>query len=294
MSSAAARDIGIDRGVFLRGTPLWIDAEKKKSHTVLTALAGRLPAKHERLLTTFEGAAMLSRAGMETGVLPATYRQWMGFGGRQLQLVDVGSAAGECGVLVDDGTRRTLVFARLPRDIQGLPPVDHLVLKGCTLGMTAAPIQFEVEKLVRSAMGARQTIRVQTVQVGIEVLGILKAAGVLAHASGLLGKLLGSKGRSRHGWAVRLIGCRSQVEHAISLNTDSSKAAAPHEICATYYGNWESFELAVSMTGATTVSLYDLPQDFTLPASFEKNLDIALHRPLEKSLGLGFAAESQL
>ena len=52
METQANQDIGVDRGIFVRGTPLWIDARRKKSHVILTSIQDRLPVKHERLLTS--------------------------------------------------------------------------------------------------------------------------------------------------------------------------------------------------------------------------------------------------
>ena len=61
----------------------------------------------------------------------------------------LGVSQAELGVLIDDGSRRTLVLPSMVPNIDALPPVDHLVLGARDLGIRHA-VDGVLEALVQA------------------------------------------------------------------------------------------------------------------------------------------------
>lgn len=296
MASVAAQDIGIDRGVFVRGTPLWLDAQRKKSHAIGTCIEDKLPPRHERLLTSIVSAGMLDRAGLQAGVLPATFRQWMGFGGRQVQLVDIGSKAGEAGVLIDDGKRRTLVLSGLIPGIASLPPVDHLVLRAAGLAHEGRELGVVLSELAaKHGEGRKVVLRVETLEVGLAALQLLDQMSIPALGRGLLGRLIGKSNASAKGWAVAFAKdtLRGAAEQVL-LDTGRGRFSGQLATSVSYYGGFDALDEALQMTQSPALTLYDADHTLVVPKGIETGLDMVIHHPREKSMTLGFEALGSL
>jgi len=296
MASTAIMDIGIDRGVFVRGTPLWLDAQRKKSHVIVSGLEDRLPSRHQRLLTSIPIAAMLDRAGLQAGVLPATFRQWMGFGGRQVQLVELNSKGGETGVLLDDGTRRTLVLSNLNPQLDALPPVDHLVLRATGLEHCGDGLETVLSGLLgEEKAGQRTVLRVETLEVGLSIIHLLEQMGVSVAAVGLLGRLLGRTKANRSAWQVAFSKDKLKAgDREILLDTGRGRFTSAKRVKVGYYGGYEKLADVLKITRATALTLHDVNHTMTLPPSLGESVSLTLHHPPEKSLSLGFEALGSL
>src|SRR5438045_3337555 len=107
------------RGVHVRGTPLWIDAARKRELCVVTCITDRLPPTHVRLVATIELARLLAAARHRGNVLPTPRERWVGVGGERLQLVDAGVGGLAAGVLVTLAEENVLVTGPLR-----IEPVD--------------------------------------------------------------------------------------------------------------------------------------------------------------------------
>ena len=296
METDASQDIGVDRGIFVRGTPIWLDAQRKKSHVILTSIQDRLPVRHERLLTSISMAAMLERAGLQVSVLPGTFRQWMGFGGRQVQLVELGNSHAETGVLIDDGSRRTLVLPSLVPGIDALPPVDHVVLTARGLGHAGERLPTALLALLEGAQSStRKIIRVETLGVGLEVVRFLESQGVSVRPIGLLGRLCPKTAGPRHAWVVAF--AKEKVRGAgdeMILNTGCGGIGDPEAQAIRYYGGYQELEEIMEMTTARALTLVDLPRSQNLPKSLANRWNLTIHHPVEKSMSLDFEACGRL
>ena len=296
MARATTQDIGVDRGIFVRGTPIWLDAQRKKSHVILTSIRDRLPVKHERLLTSISMAAMLDRAGLEVPVLPGTFRQWMGFGGRQVQLVELGTSQAETGVLLDDGHCRTLVLPSLVPGIDALPPVEHLVVTARAFGHSGESLLSILDALVRDSQDStRRIIRVETLAVGLEVIRFLESQGVAVRPIGLLGRLCPKSPGPRHAWVVAF--AKEKVRGAgdeVHLNTGCGGINRPDAQAVRYYGGYSELEEVLKMTTASSATLVDLPRGEVLPETLASGWNLTVHHPVEKSMSLDFEAHGRL
>lgn len=296
MASNPALDIGIDCGIFVRGTPLWVDAQRKKSHAIATGITDKLPPRHERLLTSIVSAGMLDRAGLQAGVLPATFRQWMGFGGRQVQLVDLGSKAGETGVLIDDGKRRTLVLAALIPGIESLPPVDHLVVGATGLDHTGRGLKQVLSELVSEyGEGQKVVLRVENLELGTATLDLLDEMGVSAAGRGLLGRFVGKSKSGSKGWAVAFAKdtLRGSAQE-VWLDTGRGRFGGRATTRVGYYGGFDALDEALQMTQSPALTLYDADRSLVLPEALMSGLELMIHHPREKSMTLGFEALGSL
>ncbi|MBI3179865.1 MAG: hypothetical protein HYZ27_09410, partial [Deltaproteobacteria bacterium] len=82
--------VSFDHGVRVRGTPLWVDASRKRPLCLLTGIAAGLPPAHKRAVASPDLCAALARAHYRGSVLPAPYDRWVGVGGREVKLVEAG------------------------------------------------------------------------------------------------------------------------------------------------------------------------------------------------------------
>ncbi len=262
----AEREIALDGGIHLRGTPIWFDASRRRTHCVLTGLGARLPPRHERVLCSGELAGILERAGYRVGVLPANWQQWLGFGGRQLKLVELGSGVGEAAALVDDGERRLLICGDLPRQRRPLPQVDHVVMCGRALEHQGLEpeVAFEQVRILaegRLAAGDSTVVGVEALDVGLALLRHLEAAGVMVRARGLLAKVHEGSGAGsrRRAVVIALSGERAQRGPDYLVDTGLGTASA-NEVqripCRWYVGLGELTPL-YKETRASVLSLYD-------------------------------------
>lgn len=190
-----AERLAFDRGVHLRGTPLWLDAERKQKHCILTGILGALPARHERGLVSASLGDRLVRAGYQGHLLPSPFGRWVGLGGQQVQLVDVQGPLGEAGALVVAGHDRILYTGLMPACEVGWPQADVLVALTPALdgqGTLLAPLARALaEQLGASSQPA--AIQVDDIGAAAALAQALVDIGVDARPLGLLQKLLGTK-----------------------------------------------------------------------------------------------------
>ena len=220
----------------------------------------------------------------------------MGFGGRQVQLVELGVSQAESGVLIDDGSRRTLVLPSMVPAIDALPPVDHLVLGARALGHQGMPLTEFLASLVRSQeIQSRRIVRVETLEVGLVVLDALEQLGQPARAVGLLGRLSNKGSGPRNAWVIAFP--REKVRASgepVLLNTGCGAWSGGEGISVSHYGGFQEVERVLQMTTATSVTLVDLPRGQSIPESFASDRNFTVHHPVEKSMSLDFEAFGRL
>ncbi len=259
--------VSFDRGVHIRGTPLWFDAETRHEHVILTSMMGRLPPAHKRVLAPMALSNALEKGRYKPAVLPAAWERWVRFGGQEVQFVDLGGPFGTAAALVA-GSEKVLVAGFLPQveDVRW-PQADHLVVQLPALqhrGEGPEEVMGGVESFVREALeGARTAaVVVDSVDVGHFVLEALRARGCGARPTGLLARALGESGRSRKEVAVGLVGARSKVGHyawvdsGLGQNPQNHRDVAPAEVFRLrWYADAEVVKRTVAATGVRRVSV---------------------------------------
>ena len=263
----AEREIALDEGIHLRGTPLWFDATRRRTHCVLTGIGEKLPPRHERVLCSGELASILDRAGYRVGVLPANWQQWLGFGGRQLKLIELGSGAGDAAALVDDGTRRLLICSYLPRRRRPLPQVDHIVMSGRTLEHQGLEpeVAFEQVRILsegRLAAGDSMVVGVEALDVGLALIHHFESLGISVRARGLLAKAHSSDraGSRRRALVVGLCQERAQRGFDYIVDTGLGRTNTSDQIQRIplhWYVGAGQLEALYKETKASVLSLYD-------------------------------------
>ncbi len=263
----AEREIALEEGIHLRGTLLWFDALRRRTHCVLTGLSDKLPPRHERVLCSGELAEILDRAGYRAGVLPANWQQWLGFGGRQLMLVELGSGGGDAAALVDDGSRRLLICGLLPRQRRPLPQVDHIVMSGRALeheGLEPS-VAFEQVRILgegRLAAGDSTVVGVEALDVGLGLINYLESVDVPVRARGLLAKARSSQraGSRRRAVVVGLSQERAQRAPNYVLDTGVgrlSRTDGAQRIPCRWYVGLAELDALYRETQASVLSLYE-------------------------------------
>lgn len=189
--------VGYERGVHLRGSPLWFDAERRRELCVLTGIDRRLPPLHKRIVASAPLALALQQAGYGSSVLPTPWGRWMGLAGYKVQLIDGGGPPGAALALVERETDRVLVAGMMRARPADWPAADHLVVRlpallhqGVNLRDGALQVITAVEEsLLR---GVRPSIWVDSLEVGMALHEELVLLGQPLQPRALLGKLLGA------------------------------------------------------------------------------------------------------
>ena len=203
--------IGYDRGVHLRGTPLWFDCHRRKEYSVLTSLIGKLPPNHARVLAPMALANTLEVLGYGKSVLPAHWNKWIVFGGQKVKFIDFGGLFGTGGALIA-GAERVLVAGLLPLETNiQWQSADHLVAVLPALSHRGAPVEQVVGNLVQfveqaSQDGVSAGIYVDSFDIGYFLVQALRTAGVAMRPLGLLAKALQDKESPRQGVRIALVG----------------------------------------------------------------------------------------
>ncbi|MEE8410615.1 MAG: hypothetical protein V3T05_13515 [Myxococcota bacterium] len=278
--------VAYDRGVHLRGTSLWFDAERKRELCVLTCLTARLPPLHKRAVASPDMVAALERSGFRGAVLPAPWDRWIGLGGQQVRLLPAGAEPGAAIVMVSSGREIVLLAGLLRRHMVKWPRAEHLVAVTPALGHRGAgrdQVLRGLEMFIDQAEadGVRAAVAVDSLEVGIELHNALLHRGRQLRPMGLLAKLIGDGGASMHS-TLALAGGRVAASARVAW-VDTGVAAwtgrrVPATPAATFrfrwYADWSTLRHAVSMTGASRVALV-VPPTVT-PALVRRNLGSAV------------------
>lgn len=206
--------IGYDHGVFLRGSQLWFDAERRRQLCVVCTLHRTLPPLHKRVLAPAPLAGALTDAGYAGEVLPLPYNRWVGLGGHRLQLVPTGACPGQAATLVETAVDRILWAGALTRPdtvwnalgpspkarwpkahrlVVRLPALRH---QGLPLAQVALQLAAQTRETLR--LGLRPVVHVESVAVGWALWEALSDLGLNPRPLGLLRKVLGSRALPAH------------------------------------------------------------------------------------------------
>ena len=269
--------VSFDRGVHIRGTPLWVDAETRHEHVILTSMRAKLPPAHKRVLAPMALSNALEKGCYKPAVLPVAWERWVRFGGQEVQFVDLGGPFGTAAALIA-GPEKVLVAGVLPQveDVRW-PQADHLVLQLPALehrGEGPEEVMGGIEPFVREALeGARAaTVVVESVDVGHFVLEGLRARGCGVRPTGFLARALGESGRSRKEVAVGLAGARSKLGHyawvdsGLGQNPQLHREESPAEVFRLrWYADIAAVKRTVKATGVGRVSVvHGTPADCEL------------------------------
>ncbi len=257
-SSRSKRITGVG-GVHLRGTPLWVDAAKRKELCLVTGVLTRLPPAHKRLVTTNAIADVLKRAGHKSNVLASPPDRWLGVAGEKTQLVGSGVplAAAAYIALADENV---LVTGPLRAAANDWPRVDHIVAHVPALRHQGTDLDDVVERIVARAKG-RFTVRVECLEVADAIARALSQRGVGCSGRGLV-KHLDLQGGDV---TLTLTTQKPTTEHWLDINTGLG-TTGPRAIPLAWF--------------ATRVTLEDLvtsakPKRMTLIGQRDKELDLA-------------------
>lgn len=261
--------VSFDRGVHLRGTPLWFDAERHRELCVVTGLHDRLPPVHARAIATNELCELLARMGYGGAVLPTPWERWVGVGGHQLELVDVGARPFGAGALVAMGREHLLIAGRLRQESLDWPRAEHLVVQVPALSHRGGTLAQGRDDLLRFAAqaerdGAHASVVVESLEVGHALIAALQAAGLAPRAAGLLGKLGGRTAARRAGVSVILARGRIPRDARVAFfdtglgewRREATRGPAPAATFKTrWYADLDALAAVVTATGARRVSL---------------------------------------
>ncbi|MEO0813581.1 MAG: hypothetical protein AAFY60_12015 [Myxococcota bacterium] len=183
--------IGYDRGVHLRGTPLWFDPLRAKPLAVMTSVPSRPPAAHERLVVPQYLADQRELFKRVKSVLPTPMGRWVGVGGQQMELWPTGGPLSAAALVVTQGNRVLISGAPRLGEVQW-PSASHLVLPAPEPGFKGASLDRVLKGLdlfIESAQGAECRIQVDDAEVAVLVSDELLAMGHAHRRVGWLGKL---------------------------------------------------------------------------------------------------------
>ncbi|MBC7794624.1 MAG: hypothetical protein H7Z43_13045 [Clostridia bacterium] len=179
-------------GVHLRGTPLWIDAAKRRELCIVTCVLTRMPPAHARLVTCQGIAGLLKRAGHKSTVLASPPERWLGVAGQRLQIVESGVSELASAAYIALADDHLLVTGPLRFGANDWPRVDHVVAHvpalrhhGTDLDDIADRIATRVGTSSTKA-SARYSVRVECLEVAAAVAKALEARGIGCSPRGLV------------------------------------------------------------------------------------------------------------
>lgn len=264
--------VGYERGLHLRGTPIWFDAERRRELCVLTGMARQLPPLHRRVVASAELAAALGRAGYAGSILPTPWERWLGLGGHRVQLIDAGVRPGIAAALILQGDERLLVAGLLRTVAVPWPRASHLVVHvpavahaGQPMNTVVAGLALELEALLTA--GLRPTVLVEAVDVGLALWDALVAYGQVLRPLGLLAKFAGAaKDLSSRLPTMALAARQRQVDaHVLRVDSglgvfegaagEATDSAIPPPWRLRWYADAACIAQVASQCGAKRVSL---------------------------------------
>jgi hypothetical protein len=262
--------VGFNRGVHVRGTPLWFDAERRRPLCVLTGLAARLPPGHARVVASADIATALNRAGWAGRVLPAPWERWTGLGGRQVRLQRAQPDSGSAVVSVSSGRERIVVAGLLHAAPIRWPRADLLVALAPTLGHRGASIAQVTRGLgmfidQAEREGAPARVLVDSLEVGLMLATALTAGGRTPRILGVLGKLAAGEIVGSSHLTLALTGGRPSRARVAWVDSGLGPfgAGPPRGAVAStfrlrWYADWKALKQAVKESRAPRVALAGL------------------------------------
>ena len=178
-------------GIHVRGTPLWIDATRRKELCVVTGIVARLPPAHTRLVATPELANVLHAAGHASQVLATPRERWVGVGGEQVQLVDCGAGNMSAAAVVRLREETVLVTGPLRATPVDWPRADHVIAHVPALLHQGHDLAVVVDTIVRVARDARCSVRAETLEVAVALERGLRERGIAVKGRGLVAAVVG-------------------------------------------------------------------------------------------------------
>ena len=261
--------IGYDRGVCLRGTPIWIDAEQRRELCIVTTLLRRMPAPHRRIVASPRLAELMSKGGVKSQVLPSPAGRWIGLGGQKVMLHELGPRLGATGATVMMGSDRLFAAGLLGHYEAAVVEADELIVQAPALDHRGADLEqafVALGQFLASARddGARAAVLVDCVELAIEVYERLAEEGMRPRPMGLLQKLVNQEGQASAKLTVALLGTKVHDEARIALLDTGLVAKRPNDEpdiqpAATFRVKWfADFEVLArtqKATGARKVHL---------------------------------------
>lgn len=279
--------IAYDHGIFLRGSQLYFDAERRRALCVVASLHRTLPPLHKRILAPAALAGALTDAGYAGEVLPLPFNRWVGLGGHRLQLVPTGIGPGQAATLIEtatdrilwagDATRDDTVWNALgpstrrpwPKAMRLVVRLPALTYKGAPLAQVALQVAAQARETQR--LGLRPVVQVESVGVGWALWEALSDLGLNPRPLGLLRKLLGARALPVHppvhverfrATGPSLSVGRADAEcHAGTMRVDTGLGLWPDDdtqvpsIKLGWYADMLALHKLVAQTGARDISV---------------------------------------
>lgn len=262
--------VSYDRGIHIRGTPLWFDSQKRKEHSVLTSLVAKLPPGHTRVLASMTLANTLGAVGYKPAVLPVPWDKWVVYGGQKLKFIDFGGAFGTGGALIT-GTERILVAGVLPIEpkikwqlaehlVVSLPAFQH---RGAQREQVTGSVCGFAQQA--TADGVSAGILVDSLDVGHFMVEACREAGLEIRPIGLLAKALEEQSSSRKGVTIGMVGARMKAKRICWVDAglrrsirDYSKKMPDATFRLKWYADLAGIKQALRGTGAKRLSVIGL------------------------------------
>jgi hypothetical protein len=263
--------MGYERGLHLRGTPLWFDAERRRELCVLTGVERQLPPVHRRVVASAPMAEALDGSGYGGSILPTPWKRWVGLGGQMVQLIDAGAPPGCAAALVHAGDEAVLVAGQLRVPAADWPRANHVVARlpalrhrGAPLAQVALAVAKTLEEV--QAAGHRPTVWVDSCDLGLALWAQWHGLGIEVRPLGVLGKLTGSASQ-RGGRGVTLAVARPrQVLDAAAVRIDSGLGiwgaeddTLPPPVKVRWYADLAALQAVIAACRAHRVTLVDVP-----------------------------------
>ena len=232
-SFKASHGLVYDRGLHLRGTGLWFDAQTQRRSCVLTEVLRTRPLGHQSVVASESIAQLLENMNYRGVVLPAPWHRWVRFAGIDVQMVDVDSCF-SAAVLVRYEGVEMLVSGALAQHHTALPAAKQWVLSAPALDHCGYPWPFVVGQLLdffAAAMrdGKSVGVWVDSLEVAYEALIRLEAEGVALRPVGMLSPWLKQTAGTTPA-AVLVVKGSGRVRPERCVWLDSGLGSAPTEL----------------------------------------------------------------
>lgn len=215
-------------GVHLRGTPLWIDAAKRKELCIVTGLLTRMPPAHTRLVTSAPLAEVLKRAGHKSTVLSSPPDRWLGVAGQKVQLVTSGVTPLASAAYVALADENVLVTGPLRAGANDWPRTDHIVAHVPALKHQGTDLDDVADRIAARAERERYSVRVECLEVADALAKALADRGVICTGRGLV-RHLGLTGVGDIVLSLTTVKPATErcIDVATGLGTTSTRGAIP-------------------------------------------------------------------
>ncbi|MEO1481228.1 MAG: hypothetical protein AAFU77_03925 [Myxococcota bacterium] len=186
--------ISYDRGVHLRGTPLWLDSARPRPLCIVTQAPLRPLAAHARVVVPLSLSDNPAVAGRAQSVLPAPNDRSMGVGGQQLTFLGLDRRWSVAALISVRGERFLFLPSGGAHSPEGWPSASHVVAPAPPVRFRGGPIERAVSGLVNFAenafsANANPRVQVDDIDLAEALAARLSAAGFSVQRLGWLAKL---------------------------------------------------------------------------------------------------------